>query len=81
MTDDFNLTDEEHEAHHKFLHEVATDLHDFLQERKQRREKWDKIRSTALFTFVGLVTTALFGFLVWLGKIVLLHLGLENIEP
>lgn len=75
------VSDQEHNEHHLFLREVVEELREFLAERKREREKWDKIKSTALFTMVGLITTAAFGFFIWLGKLVLHYIHYNPPAP
>ena len=73
---EYVLTGSDHEEHHKFLHTVAEELHEFIAERRAARARWQKVKDTAVGTMVVTIIGAVVGFLAWIGHLVLNALGI-----
>lgn len=58
------------EANHQFVAEVKEELQAFLAAQRRRRERWEKIRDTAVGTLVVSTIGAVITFLAWVGQLV-----------
>ena len=70
---DVQITDEMHQAHHEFLHECIPLIKEYLEERRQSRARWDRIRESALGSAVTIIIGGLFAFMAWVGRLILEH--------
>lgn len=65
------IAPEEHREHHEFLRDCIPLLREYLDDRRQTREQWEKFRTS----FVGAIATSLavglVSFLVIVGKLVI----------
>jgi hypothetical protein len=62
---------DEHQQHHEFLREFMPLLREYIEERRESRRRWDSIRASALGSAVTIIVGGVFGFLAWIGKLVL----------
>ena len=65
-----SILDQEHAELHKILKEILPCLKDFLDERRKRKQMWDKFR----LSFIGGLALAFITVLTWLGSIVVEHI-------
>jgi hypothetical protein len=69
--DDCGVDCDVHKSHHDFLREFMPLLREYIEERRESRRRWDSIRASALGSAVTIVVGGVFGFLAWVGKLVL----------
>lgn len=63
------VTTKEHDEHHETLRVLLPLLREYVEERKQSQERWEKIRASALGTAVTFIVGGFFGLLAWIGKV------------
>lgn len=59
------------EANHQFVAECKEELQAFLLAQRRRRERWEKVRDTAVGTLVVTAISSVIGLLAWIGQLVL----------
>ena len=70
LNENRSIPDQEHTEHHKILKDILPSLKEFLDERKHRKQMWDKFR----LSFIGGLALAFITVLTWLGSIVVEHI-------
>ena len=72
------ISDEVHKKHHDFLEDCIPLLREYLEERKDSRERWEKYRTSffgAIFSAVGVAAVSVFA---WIGKLILEAIRFNN---
>ena len=67
------LTKEMHQDHHEFLAECIPLLREYLEERRQTRDRWNRIRESALGSAVTIIIGGIFAAMAWIGRLILDH--------
>lgn len=65
------INEDEHLEHHEFLRDVIPMVKEYLDERKEARERWEKYRTSffgAIFAALGAAAISVFA---WIGKLVI----------
>lgn len=68
---DKEIGNDEHRQHHEFLRDCIPLLREYLEERKESRERWEKYRTSffgAIFSAIGVATVSV---LAWIGGLIL----------
>jgi len=66
-----NIPEEVHVKHHEFLDNCIPLLSEYLEERKDAKERWEKYRTSffgAIFSAIGVAVVSI---LAWIGGLVL----------